>query len=180
MSDITKIQEYYKTVKADFKELKAQYPFSEYTILPTVEPQPITMKIIAADKNLIESSGACEVDFLGEYSKLLEVLVPFDYKTSGCKVFGGRWIDTEIIPESHHHFNGKNKDGSYLLCVGVPESFPNLKNVVLENVRTADRMLVAYELFQRGITDCVEILEYSHGEKGRKEYKNESKKYRTK
>ena len=78
------------------------------------------------------------------------------------------------------HFYDINSHGKYQFCVGVPESFIYMKNVILENVRTADKMLVAYELFQTGQTNKLELLAYSHGDKGQKEYKNERKKYKTK
>lgn len=70
------------------------------------------------------------------------------------------------IPFKDQHFNGK-ENGKFLFCVGVPQSFSILKNVVLENVRTAESMMIAYESYQRKITDKVELIAYSHGEEGK-------------
>ena len=104
--------------------------------------------------------------------------MPYDYTRNGCNIYGASWIDLEKIPPKDHHFNGK-ENGKYLFCVGVPQSFIHLKNVLLENVRTAENMMIAYESYQREITKKVNLIAYSHGEKGENEYNRNRKQYRT-
>ena len=70
----------------------------------------------------------------------------------------------------------ENKFG-YKMCVGTPEAFSSMKNVLLEAVKTADNMLVAYERVQSGTSDRVILNAYSHGDIGRKEYQNDRKRY---
>lgn len=169
------VQKYYKKVLEDIQELITHYPYTSYTLFPTSQPTPVRIRTVAADNRIIQLTCATEQDFLGAFSKELEIIVPFDYSTSGCRVYGGKWIDEEKIPDSERHFYERNSKGLFLFCVGVPESFPRMKNVILENVRTASSMLIAYELFQTGQTEKLELLAYSHGNKGRREYKNEKK-----
>lgn len=144
-----------------------------------MKPHEIELRVIAADKKLIEMTCSDMNDFLNGYSKELHIIVPFDYKKNGCKVFGGKWIDIKSIELQHQHFNGKRTDGNYLFCTGVPDSFLEMKNVILENVRTADKMLTAYELYQKGLTNGLELLAYSHGEEGVDEYKKRKKRVPT-
>ena len=85
------------------------------------------------------------------------------------------FCDTEKKPHEQYE-DIKRK---YLFCVGVPQSFIYLKNVILENVRTAESMMIAYESYQRGITNKVDLIAYSHGEEGKNEYSRNRKRYRT-
>ena len=148
MTEIESARKYVKDVFADIQQARETYPFIEATLLPTVDPAPIRLKVAAVNKSLLERTHAKREDFAGPYSRELEIIVPFDYKKAGCKVYGGKWIDTKLVKEKYQHFNGKRKDGCYLFCVGVPESFPQMENVILENIRTAEKMLIAYELYQ--------------------------------
>lgn len=174
------VKQYYQNVKLDFEELHNKYPFSMIELPPTKEPYEATVIVVAAEKSLIESLNATEEDFTKRYSKLLEVIIPHDYKKKGCKVFGGDWIASDSIPQQVVHWNSRLKDGRYELCIGVPDSFANLKNPLLESIRTADNLLVAYERYQTGNIDHVELNAYSHGEAGKREYEKSRKKYRTK
>lgn len=180
MSDISNRDDYYHKVCENIRELQDIYPFTTFTCPPTVQIQPVTVYVIAADKNLVQKTCAMRQDFLQRYSKELEVIVPFDYQTAGCKVYGGSWIDLDKIPSEYQHFHGRLSDGRLCFCVGVPESFGKMRNVVLECVRTADRMLTAYELFQSGQTETVELISYAHGQEGIDEYRGEKKKYQSK
>lgn len=172
--------EYYRNVQHDILELKQEYPFTKMVIIPLVNPGAVELNVIAVNKTLISEFNAQENDLKGEYSKEIKVVIPYDYKDNGCKIYGASWIELEKIPQKNHHFNGEDKEnGNYLFCVGVPQSFRNLKNVILENVRTAERMMIAYENFQRGITTKVELIEYSHGEEGKNEYNRNRKRYQT-
>lgn len=172
-------RKYYASVFEDVKELKRYYPYVQMYFPPTVKPQLITLVVTAVGIDVINKAHALEKDYLGEYSKKLVLKIPFHYKAEGCEVYGGKWICEESIPQKHRHFNGKDHFGNYLLCVGVPESFKYMKNVILENVKTADRLLVAYEGFQTKSRNSIKLIEYSHGKRGIDEYKKEKNKYTT-
>ena len=175
---------YQESVLQDFKELKEKYPFSEISFLPTAKPSFAQIKVIAADSKLVEATFAVKQDFLGAYSKELRIVVPFNYRNIGCKVYGGKWIDVRKLKNEDIHFfheNGKlivTENGLHM-CVGTPESFRNFNNVILENVKTAANMLVAYERLILGNTKKLELKAYSHGDAGRKEYATSQTNYRT-
>ena len=175
----TNFQEYYNAVISDVRELKKQYPFTKIILLPTTSISQIELDITAVRAEIISQTGAIEADFLGKFSRQLHLIIPYDYRKNGCLVYGGKWIDLRNIPDRYQHFNEVRKDGSLLFCVGVPESFLQLKNVILECVKTADNMLTAYEKYQCGRSKSLELISYSHGEKGINEYKREKKKYKT-
>lgn len=96
------------------------------------------------------------------------------YEMPISKLTGSIDYSESLIASKDYANNGK-----YLFCVGVPQSFIHLKNVLLENVRTAESMMIAYESYQRGITKKVNLIAYSHGEKGKNEYNRNRKQYRT-
>lgn len=173
-------KEYYDNVVHDIEQLKQEYPFLEYHIYPTVVPSEVTIDVIAASKELIEQTCADRNDFLGVYSRLLKVIVPFDYGKDGCTVYGGSWIEPDRIPDKDLHLYKPITENGYKLCVGVPESFSKFDNVILENVKTAECILIAYERFLRGWDKKVNLLAYSHGNKGENEYARDRRKYRTK
>lgn len=177
---------YYRDVLSDLKQLNGEYPFVRPILIPTTNPSPIELIVTAVTAKEINSLCATEEDFLGEYSRSLYVIVPFNYKEKGCLVYGGEWIDLNRIKYSDKHFNSRNpetekdfsrkiKDKSLLFCVGVPDSFPKLENVILENINTAREMLIAYKLYQTGQTDKLELIAYSHGERGISEFKSKNK-----
>ena len=64
-------------------------------------------------------------------------------------------------------------------CVGVNKSFQTLNNVILENVKTAEHMLIAYEQVQKGITPRAKLIGYAHGDEGEREYERDRKRYRS-
>lgn len=172
-------RQYYEDIKKDFNQLKEYYPFSKICIIPTVKPSPVEIEIVAASRELVKEMEAKETDFTGEYSRRLKVVVPFDYKKRGCNVYGGAWLDAKRIKESDQHFyTTEKKNGMPLLCVGVPSSFAEMKNVLLENVRTADEMLNAYELLLCGKTQRLILKAYAHGYDGERQYETDRKKYR--
>lgn len=170
--------EYYIKVKKDFSELIVEYPFSEICIIPTVEPSPLELDIVAANRKLIDDMNAVKEDFDGKYSRKLKVVVPYNYIKNGCHVYGGAWIDSKRIrPSDQHYYKNYSKNGMPMLCVGVPESFQSLNNVILENVRTADVMLNAYDLLLSGMTETLQLKAYSHGDVGKEQYKRDKRKY---
>ena len=173
-------REYFKNAFEDIHRTKEIYPFIEVISPPTVVPVPIQLKVVAVKAEFFEKIHAEREDFTGPFSRELEIIIPFDYRETGCKVYGGKWIDTKLVKTEYQHFNDKRKDGAYLFCVGVPESFPQMENAILENIRTAENMLVAYEMYQTGKTKTLELKAYSHGNKGIDEYRKDRKKYKGK
>ena len=167
---------YYKSVQKDFKELKSVYPFSYLTILPTVEASTAIIKVIAVSKNIIDITGATKEDLVGNYSKELWIDVPIKYKEDGCNVFGGKWIDKKKIPQDQQHFYNLDPLKGYRLCVGVPESFRTMENVILEKVRTSDHILTAYADYMSGRAKMIILKQYSHGDRGVYEYRKEKRK----
>lgn len=173
---------YYRNVIADFREMKALYPFCCLTILPTVKPSLAEIRVVAANKSLIEAVGGVDADFLGEYSKELHLQIPVDYKQRGCLVYGAGWVKVEKLANEDVHFfhdDGKLIRTKYGLqiCVGTPESFPLMRNVILENVRTAENMLIAYERVMTGATNKLEVIAYSHGDAGRRQFQQNTRRY---
>ena len=158
------------------------YPFSYITILPTVTPSLATIRVVAVTASLISETYSIESDYLGEYTKELHIDVPVNYREAGCIVYAGKWIDLnkcryeDIHIQQHKGHYIRTRYG-YSLCVGTPESFSFMGNVILENVRTADNMLVAYERIMRGETDRLDLNAYAHGDAGRMRFNNNQKKY---
>ena len=172
------VRQYYANAFDDIQKARRVYPFITSYLPPTVAPTPIRLKAIAVNKELIEMTHASVGDFIEPFSRELSILIPFDYKKIGCEVYGGKWIEDEKIATKYLHFNGKREDGSHLLCVGVPDSFIYMENVILENIRTAEKMLIAYELYLTGRTKTLELNAYSHGNRGKNEFEKDTKKYK--
>ena len=180
MNRIENESAYVENAIHDIQQAKKTYPFIEMTLLPTVDITPIRLKVVAVNNAFLEKTHSKREDYIGSFSRELEIIIPFDYKQTGCKVYGGKWITSKLVKEEYQHFNGKREDGCYLFCVGVPESFAQMENVILENIKTAEKMLVAYELYQIGETPILELNAYSHGMKGINEYTKDTKKYKGK
>lgn len=162
--------------------MKEQYPFCYLTIPPTIKPSEAEIRVVAVNKGLIEMVSGIENDFLGDYSKELHLHVPVDYRNRGCTVYGAGWIKTEKLANEDIHFfhnEGRLIRTRYGLqiCVGTPESFSLMKNVILENVKTAENMLIAYERVMIGASKKLEMIAYSHGEKGRSQFQKNRKRY---
>ena len=173
-------KKYYENVKRNVEELKGHYPFVEMKIYPTDKPSEVELNIIAVNKKILEITGADKEMFTGAYSRELKVIIPFDYQNVGCEVYGAKWVRNESVNTKDWHFF-PNTLGEYKrLCVGVPKSFSSFENVILECVKTAENMLIAYEQIHKGVTNKLEIKAYSHGEKGKDEYERDKRKYREK
>ena len=93
VNDTKMPDDYYCNVRKDVQELRKLYPFVYFIFLPLRNPKPVVVHVIAADCTLIEKTRAYREDFIQDFSKELEIIVPFDYRVSGCDVYGGRWID---------------------------------------------------------------------------------------
>ena len=173
---------YYERVFHDYAELKAAYPFSYLIIPPTMKPSLVSVRVIAATKEIIEALNGCPEDFTGDYSKEIHIDVPMDYWNNGCNVYGCKWFDSNKYElKDIHLFHSKNKlienRFGYQMCVGTPDSFKNMKNVLLEAVKTANSILVAYERVQCGLSEHVFLNAYSHGDAGKEEYLYDRKRY---
>lgn len=173
---------YYKRVFQDYAELKTVYPFSYLLIPPTIKPSLASINVIAVCKDIIDAVDGRPDDFVSGYSKQIHINLPIGYWNNGCNVYGCKWIDESKFKASDIHlFHSGNKlienQFGYQMCVGTPASFKSMKNVLLEAVKTADNMLVAYERVQSGISDQVILNAYSHGDAGKEEYQNDRRRY---
>ena len=170
-------KQYVSNVYSDFAELKEEYPFSSILVIPYSEIQELSISVIAVNKRIIDEMNAKKSDFIGEFSKEIFMKVPFDYRNTGCKIYGGKWIKYESLKsDKDRHFYKGNEKG-YEFCLGVPQSFPKMKNVLLECVKTADNMLVAYEQVKRNPNMKLQLNSYSHGAEGINEYRADRRKY---
>lgn len=174
-------QKYRDDVECDIQELKKKYKYVERVIFPLAKPYLVILKIIAVNNHIIEKTGGVKEDFIGDYSKEITVVIPIDYKNIGCYVYGAKWVEIEKIPEAQRHFflNGTTEDGYKKICVGAPSSHREMKNPILENVRTAEHILFEYELFLSGFKKRIDLIEYSHGDRGEEEYQRNAKRYKT-
>ncbi len=181
--DVVLEKVYRECVKRDFDELIREYPFSQLTFLPTIHFEPAIVRTVAVHKDLVEEVRGKKEDFMGMYSKELYIIIPRDYKQTGCKVYGAPWLDFEKIKAEDIHFFLDKENGAstasrgFHMCVGVPASFPRMKNVLLENVRTADNMLVAYKNAMINDSDTIELKAYSHGDKGEEEFITDKRRF---
>lgn len=50
MTEIESAREYIEDVFADIRQARETYPFIEATLLPTVNPEPIQLKVAAVNK----------------------------------------------------------------------------------------------------------------------------------
>ena len=172
--------QYYNDVYKDYCELNEIYPFCKVEFPPIETFGEVIITVLAANIDLVKETMANESDFLGTYSKKLTVIVPKNYQQNGCFVYGGQWIDAMVIPDKDRHwFMWDDKFNAFKLCVGIPSSYKYLSNVILENVRTAENMLIAYENYMKGTTNNLQLLAYDHGIAGIKQYEAQKHKYTT-
>ena len=72
-------KKYCQKVRRDMEELKREYPFTKKILIPSVNPEPIRLDVVAANIRLIRECNAEENDFKGEYSRELKIIIPYDY-----------------------------------------------------------------------------------------------------
>ena len=173
-------KKYYEDVSNDLIGVREYYPFTQIIAYPFSNPGEIELKVIAINKNTLQHLNGKKEDFINKYSKELKVIVPFNYKITGCKVFGGKWFDEAIIPSKERHFYSKLRDGNFELCIGVPQSFKSMKNPILEAIKTAENIMQTYEFFQKGISTKIDLYSFSHGGKGIEEFQKEKNKHKRK
>lgn len=182
-NDVKSLNEYYARAKRDFKELHAVYPFTKLTIYPTAKFSFIVIDGIAVSRLIIDKVQGKPKDFLGKYSKKIRLILKDKYWVNGCSVYCGDWINVDRFKIQKQHFFRKKgnlirNEYGLKICVGTPESFAMMNNVVLESVRTADNLLVAYERAQStNEYDKLLLKSYSHGELGKKEYLMDKHRY---
>lgn len=162
-------KEYYNKVNEDILEASKYYPWINEIYIPTKKPVSKVYEVIVVNKNFIENTFSTKDDFISEYSKKVTVIVPNNYPKTHCLIYGGAWIDIDKISYNDRHFYPQ-ACGLNLFCVGVPKSVNDYSNIILENFKTIENMLTAYELYQKGETNTLELLSYSHGKEGEKEY----------
>ena len=177
--------QYYNDVYTDFVEMKKLYPFSYLNIPPTVKPSLAEIRVVAVAKSLLEAVCGTESDFLSEYSRELHLFIPVDYKNKGCDVYGADWVKMDKLAKEDIHFSRKRgtlirKKYGFKICIGTPDSFSLMKNVILENVRTAENMLIAYERIMSGVSENLGLIAYAHGNKGRQQFQEKRGRYMTK
>ena len=184
MFDISRYQvdsidkEYYRNIKRDVDETRKYYRYIEE--LPTVclnKPTLKVFRVVAVSNEIFDETLSSKEDYLGEYSREIFVVVPLQYRKTGCLVYGANWDNISDIPDKYLHINKKYANGEYHeLCVGVPQSFEEEKNAFLSSVRTAEHILRAYMLYLSNETKSINLLAYSHGEEGIKEYEKNRQK----
>lgn len=168
-------------VYKDLKEVKKYYKYTEIINYPIKDMSKICIKTIALNNRLFEETYSRYEDCVKDYSREIYVVIdPRYYKTNGCDVYGIPWDVDRIPQESLHLYLDNTMNGCRKLCVGVPASFKNLSNPILECIRSAEHLITAYILYLKGVTNKIELIEYSHGEKGKKEYYENKNKYKTK
>ena len=165
---------YFYAVNRDIIEASKYYPWINEIYVPTVVPTTRVYEVIAVNKKIIDLTKAEREDFTEDYSKKVYIIVPPDYPFCHCLIFGGQWIKEYKLQAEDVHFK-ELFDGIKFFCVGVPKSVLNFSNIILENLRTVENMLIAYELYQKGKSSRLELLAYSHGEEGKLEYERRFK-----
>ena len=159
-------------------EVKANYDH----VIVTRKTWGYQIDVLAVNAKFMKTSFSKSTDYIYEHSRLITVKIREDYLTAGCEVRCDAWVLDERIPNSDRHiyrYTPYDTDRRPSLCVGTPESFEKLSNPILESIRTAEIILAAYHLFLIGETNQVELLGYSHGDKGRKEYEKDKSRYTT-
>ena len=164
-------EEYYRKVFKDITEVKKEYPFMKILFVPTNRPTLLGLEVIAVNRNIISKTFSKSEDFLSEFSKKVYLVIPLNYTKKGCTVYGGGWINSKLVSNKSRHFYDRTSFNEYELCVGVPNEFLNNKNVILENIKTTENMLVEYEKIMKGDATEFEGLAYSHGEEGINEFR---------
>ena len=170
-------QQYYLDVDKDIKEVKTYYKYvDEMFTIGYSKPHFRIFKVLGVSNDILNETHSTKEDYLGAHSPEIYVVVPEDFKQRGCIVYGLKWDDLSLISEKDLHVNpGRDNNGYHELCVGVPESFSRENNPILASIRTAQFMIMSYKLFLTHQTDKVELLSYSHGNKGRLEYAKRNK-----
>lgn len=181
IEDLIAYNSYLSSVKNDILELKNIFPFISEIIIPTAYPYISKVyEIYLVNKTLIDSLGITKQYCINNFEiKKIVIFIPFNYKEKGCHIVFNTMLDVTSIPNEHRHFNNYFIDG-FEFCAGVPESFIELENVILENCRTAENYIIQIDSYINKEIDEIKLIEYSHGDEGKDEYGREKKKFKTK
>lgn len=165
---------YFYAVNRDINEALKYYPWINEIYIPTIIPTTKIYEAIVVNKKIIDLTRAEREDFTKDYSKKVYIIVPPKYPYQHCLIFGGRWIKEYKLQVKDIHFE-ELFDKIKLFCVGVPKSVLNFSNIILDNLKTIENMLICYELYQKGKSNKLELLAYSHGIEGELEYERRFK-----
>ena len=161
-------------IQKDFTELRRKYPFTKVIQQNKYE---IHYEVFAINIELLKKLDIDE-DYLRDetYHKRIYLIVKNDYLTNGPIVYSLEdWPNLDKIPENnmHFYFNKLVNGRGYRTCSCVQIANRHMDNPLLENVKSTEMLLSAYELFLLGINDIVVLRQYSHGDKGVEEFLNE-------
>lgn len=179
--NINQYNEYLKNVSKDIARLKDYYPFIYEVIIP-VNNSLINKvyEVYLIDKNMIDDLSLTENYIINKLNnRKVLLIIPTDYKNNGAKIILDKNLKIDRIPDKHVHINGYYRDG-YEFCAGVPQSMINLNNVLLENCRTAENYIVQVNSYLNNEANEINMIEYSHGDRGREEYDREKRRKRKK
>lgn len=100
----------------------------------------------------------------------ISCIIPINYKKIGCRIYDSdSYIEWDKVPQVHRHINRKiDCEEGNLLCTHIPEEAKDMKNPILENLKTANSLFLEYNKFLR--TGKWDLKEYKHGEEGVKQY----------
>lgn len=174
-------------LKKDFRAMRDEYPFSR---MVWVRRDLIVFETWGYSRAYIEKFNRQFDDVVTEErSKRILLLVDNDYVRKGATPYALEgWSGLDMIDSSDRHFYDTQKPredcpplmefwerGAKEICPCVPMAVLEMENPLLENVRTVDHLLSAYEQFLKGNTSRVVLREYSHNEEGEREYARERK-----
>lgn len=165
-------------VQSLFEKTKENYPYIKRIKNQYFKSSLLEFSCILVNAKTLKYLCGVKSDFLGKYTKECIIIVPIDYKTNGCKVYCKKWKEILNIPNNRMHYEQEEICGFTKLCVGVKGSFSCLLNPILESLKTAEHILNAYELYIKGCSNDIILIDYKHGEEGLKEYESNSKKYK--
>lgn len=171
-----KKKKFFHQIERDISEASHYYPWLTCQHVRSPSAKDMTaavISVIAVNKDIINQTECSKEDCISEYSHQIILYADENYQTNGCTVFGGQWIKPKLIPfeEQHWYKNMALKDGTKCLCIGIPQSFADQRNVILESIKTAENLLTYYQILQEGKTPPAKLIQYSHGDLGIYEYR---------
>ena len=170
-------KQYYREVDKDIKEVRQHFKYVDELFSTGLnKPSFRVFSVLAVSNEILNETNSTKEDYLGNHSQEIYVVVPDNYKEKGCIIYGLKWDDLSLINDKDLHINpGRENNGYHELCVGVPESFSKEKNPILASIMTAQFIIMSYKLFLTHHINKIELISYSHGDKGRLEYAKRSK-----
>ena len=165
------IDEYNNHILVHIRKTIEYFPLIKvYSIIPLYDYPLFTLSGIAIPETYFKRYALNYDDISFNTDKMLKVFVevPLNYLDVGCKVYdSSKVIDWDKIPHQHRHYNGSSHYGNEL-CTHLPEESRDMENPILENIKTAYSLFLESENYLS--TGNWRLKEYSHGDKGKKEY----------